>query len=201
MARLSRFLQGLTLPIAALGFLRCNGLLLTPLSTSRTPGDASVISFFNHKQCLMRLEDPMTAFQMSDNNGDSDENVDPNGSSTKETNITTIEEGPMNLYDILGASPDDSKAELKRKYVFLAKQTHPDASRDGSELRTDLDFSEISAAYKVLSDPKEKRRYDRRIQAEAFSKEIQEFAGDVADKAAPQVRDILDTVAMPFLRR
>lgn len=64
------------------------------------------------------------------------------------------------LYDILGATPADSKEELKKRYTTLAKLCHPDATR-GAVVSIDLDFSAISSAYRVLSDPKQKLRYDR----------------------------------------
>jgi len=67
---------------------------------------------------------------------------------------------PKNLYSILDASMDDSPTTLKRKYVALAKKSHPDMATDSS-----IDFSEVAAAYAVLSDPKQRRKYDRQLLA------------------------------------
>jgi hypothetical protein len=72
-----------------------------------------------------------------------------------------VKKNTRTLYDILGASKDDSKTEIKRKYILLAKLSHPDATRGSSTLRSDLDFSEIAAAYRILSNTKERKRYDR----------------------------------------
>jgi hypothetical protein len=81
---------------------------------------------------------------------DSPRNVDANA-----------KKDPRSLYEILGASPTDSRSDLKRKYVALAKQTHPDAIRGSSAIEATHDFSEIAAAYRTLSDPKQRKRYDR----------------------------------------
>ena len=148
----------------------------------------------------------INAVNGGDNKSEANDELGVESSTAKKgtRNATTTIQEPSQvvertLYDILGATPEDTKAELKRKYVVLAKQTHPDAVRDGSS--SDIEFSQIAAAYKVLSDPKQKRRYDRRLKAEAFSRELQELAGGFAEKAAPQVQNMLDTVAVPFLRR
>ena len=80
------------------------------------------------------------------------------------------------LYDVLGASPKATKAELKLKYVALAKQTHPDAIKISAGTKTTKnsnsrrsksspDFTEVAAAWRVLSNEKERQRYDRQLQA------------------------------------
>jgi DnaJ domain len=79
------------------------------------------------------------------------------------------------LYEILGASPEATKAELKQRYVALAQKTHPDAirhqsGRSGSRGATlppnhSVDFSEVAHAYRILSDPLLRKRYDRELYA------------------------------------
>ncbi|CAB9524709.1 DnaJ domain [Seminavis robusta] len=118
------------------------------------------------------------------------------------------------LYDILGASPDDSRAELKRRYAQLARQTHPDAmirrnrnnnstatSTSSTTSTTEHSFSDIAEAYRVLSDAKLKKRYDRELAAAAFSRHVSQMASDWTEQAAPKVSSMLDTIAVPFLRR
>ena len=109
-------------------------------------------------------------------------------------------------YEILGASPSDTRSELKRKYVALAKQTHPDAVRQTQETNTNittapLDFQDIANAYRILSNPKLKRRYDRQVRADQLSLELQTFATGFGDTVGPQLETLLDQVALPFLRR
>jgi curved DNA-binding protein CbpA len=100
-------------------------------------------------------------------------------------------EPPRTLYEILGASSQDTRVELKRRYVVLAKQLHPDAtmgttsstSTNTTAFPTAPSFSEIAEAYRILSDTKSRRRYDRKLQAQAISLEIQKFASDVTERA------------------
>jgi hypothetical protein len=71
------------------------------------------------------------------------------------------------LYDILGAVPTATKEELKRQYIIMAKLTHPDAlisrQRNGSNNEMFPDFAEVAQAYQILSDPMERKKYDRTL--------------------------------------
>ena len=71
------------------------------------------------------------------------------------------------LYDILGAVPTATKEELKRQYIVMAKLTHPDAliSRPKNEciIETFPDFTEVADAYQILSNPVERKKYDRTL--------------------------------------
>ncbi|MBK9527109.1 MAG: J domain-containing protein [Acidobacteria bacterium] len=67
----------------------------------------------------------------------------------------------VNYYDILKVSPQASSAEIKSAYRRLARKLHPD-SHQGSE-ETALKFAEIAEAYEVLSKPKDRARYDKRL--------------------------------------
>ncbi|MDN3294329.1 DnaJ C-terminal domain-containing protein [Streptomyces ficellus] len=61
-------------------------------------------------------------------------------------------------YDVLGVSRNASTEEIQRAYRGLARRWHPDLNKDpGAEER----FKEISEAYEVLSDPENRKRYDR----------------------------------------
>jgi molecular chaperone DnaJ len=60
-------------------------------------------------------------------------------------------------YGILGVSKDASDREIKEAYRILARQLHPDICREpGAEDR----FKRINEAYRVLSNPEERGRYD-----------------------------------------
>lgn len=63
------------------------------------------------------------------------------------------------FYAILGVSKDVSDAELKKVYRKLARTYHPDANPDDKD--AEKKFKDISEAYSVLSDPKERAEYDQ----------------------------------------
>ncbi len=61
-------------------------------------------------------------------------------------------------YEILGVSRNASEGEIKTAFRRLARQYHPDVSKEaGAEEK----FKEINEAYSVLSDPEKRARYDR----------------------------------------
>ena len=69
--------------------------------------------------------------------------------------LKRVSEAKKDLYDVLGVSRDVSPAELREAFQGLALRHHPD--RDGGETGA---FQEIAAAYKVLSEPAARARYD-----------------------------------------
>lgn len=89
------------------------------------------------------------------------------------------------LYDVLDCPPDATREQLKRSYLSLARETHPDAIWQKSGMTVNVDtneeknnivddneskttvrkFTEISHAWKILSDSSSRQRYDRELQA------------------------------------
>jgi hypothetical protein len=67
----------------------------------------------------------------------------------------------VNYYETLKVSPRASKTEIKSAYRRLARKLHPDKN-NGSE-ETARAFAAIAEAYEVLSNAKERARYDKRI--------------------------------------
>lgn len=60
-------------------------------------------------------------------------------------------------YESLGVERGASEEEIKKAYRRLARQYHPDISKEeGAEAR----FKEISEAYQTLSDPEKRQAYD-----------------------------------------
>lgn len=61
-------------------------------------------------------------------------------------------------YEVLGVERDDSQEAIKSAYRKLARQYHPDVSREpDAEER----FKEIGEAYEVLKDPEKRAAYDQ----------------------------------------
>jgi molecular chaperone DnaJ len=62
-------------------------------------------------------------------------------------------------YQILGVSRNASPEDIKKAYRRIAMQYHPD--KNPGDKWAEERFKEASAAYKVLSNPEQKRTYDR----------------------------------------
>jgi len=67
----------------------------------------------------------------------------------------------VNYYETLKVSPKASKPEIRSAYRRLARKLHPDKN-NGSE-ETARAFAAIAEAYEVLSSPRERAAYDKRI--------------------------------------
>jgi curved DNA-binding protein len=66
--------------------------------------------------------------------------------------------GYQDYYETLGVARDASEDDIRRAYRKLARENHPDVSKEqGAEDR----FKEISEAYEVLRDPEKREKYDR----------------------------------------
>jgi len=65
------------------------------------------------------------------------------------------------LYHLLDLEPgpETNTAEIRKAYYKKAKELHPDKHR-GDKDYVDTQFKEVSEAYRVLSDPVERRKYD-----------------------------------------
>jgi DnaJ-class molecular chaperone len=65
----------------------------------------------------------------------------------------------LDLYQRLGLKRGASEAEIKKAYRSLAKQLHPDRNKDNPNAAKR--FSEVTAAYDLLSDKDKRAKYDR----------------------------------------
>lgn len=62
------------------------------------------------------------------------------------------------LYAILGVAKDASEAEIRKAFLKLAKQFHPDKNPGNAE--AEQRFKEVNLAYEVLRDAKKRQQYD-----------------------------------------
>ncbi|MDH3661673.1 MAG: J domain-containing protein [Alphaproteobacteria bacterium] len=84
------------------------------------------------------------------------------------------------LYETLGISRDAGQDDIKRRYRQLAKELHPDLNPDKPDVAER--FSEVTAAYDILSDPEKRGQYDRgEIDAKGHERPQQQFYRDFAD--------------------
>lgn len=63
------------------------------------------------------------------------------------------------LYSVLGVPRTADAAAIKRAYRKLAKELHPDKTKD--DPKAGDRFKQVSAAYEILSDDKKRGQYDR----------------------------------------
>ena len=71
-------------------------------------------------------------------------------------------------YRILGLQIDASKKDIKKKFIQLAKEYHPDINTDKTSQKI---FKEVSEAYGILSNNELKREYDEKIQEKKTTNE------------------------------
>lgn len=81
-----------------------------------------------------------------------------------------------NYYNILRIPPTATPEQIKEAFRVRVKETHPD-TRDRSE------FYGVKEAYDVLSDPTQRKEYDRRLKLEV---EIEVESREVDPELAAQ---------------
>jgi curved DNA-binding protein len=64
----------------------------------------------------------------------------------------------QDFYQILGVDRDASAADIKKSYRKLARQYHPDVSKDAA---AEEKFKEVNEAYDVLKNEEKRAAYDR----------------------------------------
>ena len=65
-------------------------------------------------------------------------------------------------YEVLGVSKTADAAAIKKAYRKLAKKYHPDANMKNG-IDTTRKMQQILEAYRILSDPKKRASYDRKV--------------------------------------
>ena len=64
-----------------------------------------------------------------------------------------------NYYDLLGVARDAGDKEVRQAYRKLAREHHPDVN--GGDKASEEKFKQINEAYRVLSDPEKRQKYDK----------------------------------------
>jgi curved DNA-binding protein CbpA len=67
-----------------------------------------------------------------------------------------------NHYDVLGVSKTASQEEIKKAFLKLSMETHPDLNKDTRHCDGET-FKQIANAHSVLSNANERRKYDRQL--------------------------------------
>jgi DnaJ domain len=70
----------------------------------------------------------------------------------------------QNLYELLGARPNDDADSLRRAYRRAAKESHPD--HHGGNPEAAMRFRQIAEAYDILRDSEHRAAYDQLLESE-----------------------------------
>lgn len=65
------------------------------------------------------------------------------------------------LYSVLGVARKADSNEIRKQYLKLSRQYHPDKASPEDKEASEAKFKELSAAYEVLSDEKSRQFYDQ----------------------------------------
>jgi DnaJ-class molecular chaperone len=94
-------------------------------------------------------------------------------------------EGTPDLYLILGVPKNASKEIIRNTYRKLARELHPDAT--GGDKAKEARFAEVTAAYAILYDDEERKKYDEetahspiRDRGTIFGKMFDDLVGKVS---------------------
>jgi len=110
-------------------------------------------------------------------------------------------ENQASLYNILESSPGATREELKRKYIKLAKILHPDVKcRRNDDLLEEKSthFSQVASAWKILSDSRERQRYDRSLLAKEIVSGVKTAAFEISASMIPFLGKMYQ-IAVKFL--
>mmetsp|Transcript_53472 Transcript_53472/g.106439 ORF Transcript_53472/g.106439 Transcript_53472/m.106439 type:complete len:219 (-) Transcript_53472:52-708(-) len=64
------------------------------------------------------------------------------------------------FYDVLGAYPEASPAQIRHAYRQVARRWHPDKAHPADKNLAERRFKEVADAYEVLNDRQQRRLYD-----------------------------------------
>jgi DnaJ family protein A protein 2 len=67
----------------------------------------------------------------------------------------------QDLYSVLGVARKADGSEIRKQYLKLSRQYHPDKASLEDKEASEAKFKEISAAYEILSDEKSRSFYDQ----------------------------------------
>jgi DnaJ-class molecular chaperone len=84
----------------------------------------------------------------------------------------------VDYYKLLGISYQANPAEIRRAYRAAMKRSHPDKFLPELRAEAEVRARELNEAYKVLSGPESKRRYDQQLKASIVQDQImRRYAG------------------------
>ena len=93
----------------------------------------------------------------------------------------------MDPYAVLGVSRDAPVEEIRRAYLSLARDTHPDVR--GDDPAADEQMRRINLAWEMLSDEDSRAAIDRRL-TQPVAPPVDQSSAPAGDRASPPRDDI-----------
>ena len=91
----------------------------------------------------------------------------------------------MNYYRILGVNKSATKVEIRKAYLILAKQYHPDKFTDKKKaIEMQEKFTQIVKAYKILMEDNKRSEYDKTLQSASYKDKVENTPRTVQAKVA-----------------
>lgn len=92
---------------------------------------------------------------------------------------TTTNPPPVDYYKLLGVPYSATASEITRAYRNAMKRSHPDRVAAGERARAEERAKLLNLAWRTLTKPEERIRYDRTLRAEVVQEQImsQYFGG------------------------
>lgn len=101
-------------------------------------------------------------------------------------------------YKVLGVAKDAQIAEIRSAHRKLVLKCHPDKVQD-PELKAQKqdEFQKVQNAYEILSDEKERQRYDDQVQLAELRKQMQNKANISVSRSSPKYAEFEVRTAEP----
>jgi curved DNA-binding protein CbpA len=97
----------------------------------------------------------------------------------------------MDPYKVLGVDKDAQITEIRQAHRKLVLKCHPDKVQD-PELKAQKqdEFQKVQQAYEILSDEKERQKYDDKIRLAELRQQFQNKANSSATRSSPKVYEV-----------
>jgi len=66
-------------------------------------------------------------------------------------------------YSILGVPRNATTNQIRKRFLQLARERHPDRIVEGDKVEAEIEFQRITESYNVLHDPERRRKFDQEL--------------------------------------